>query len=274
MTNQRVILLVQSGVRTSEVVRAIGSARTFSFNLTPYDTDQLLRAGVSEEAIKSMASRVTGQAYPTGNSNPAPDNLRTPHSQPTQWISSGQLRNAVFFPDQGPGGGGVGNDGGPGPRAALVVNESTRVHLRFTQNLSSAHAKIGDPIAFYVLSDVYVKNGEGTFLVIKRGDRARGTITDAYRKRMMGRPGKVEVTLDSVDLANGDKLAITYQKQAEPGNNHVLRMASLMATTVFVVPPATPFWLFLHGADTGIKDGVEFWAETLGVANLDSMDFR
>ena len=60
MTNQRVIQLVQSGVHVDELSRMIRTAPAVSFDLNPADTDQLLRAGVSEETIKMMAARKNG----------------------------------------------------------------------------------------------------------------------------------------------------------------------------------------------------------------------
>jgi hypothetical protein len=63
LTNQRVLQLVASGVRADELTRMIASAPSVIFNLTPADTDALLRAGVTEGAIKMMASRQQGQNY-------------------------------------------------------------------------------------------------------------------------------------------------------------------------------------------------------------------
>jgi len=271
LTNQRVILLVQSGVRTSEVVRVIGNAPTVSFNLTPSDMDQLLRAGVSDDTIKLMAARELG-LDPTENTRIASDNAGNPrYSQFPQSIASGRLRNAVFFPDQGGGGG-----GGSGTRQALIVPEHTLVRLRLTRNVSSDHTRMDDIIHFEVLQDVTVRNTIGNFVVIERGATAWGTVTDADQKRRMGRAGKVEVTIDFVKLANGDKIALTAASPSPQrnGQSHVGLMVGLMVPTAFVSFPATPFWLFMHGKDTTVKDGFDTTAFTDGVADLDSLDFR
>jgi hypothetical protein len=77
LSNQHVILLVESGIRPSEVVRLIGAAPAVSFDLTPSGTNQLLRAGVSEETIKQMAAReVLGRFYTTDNPRTTPDYTR------------------------------------------------------------------------------------------------------------------------------------------------------------------------------------------------------
>ncbi len=155
LTNQRVILLVQSGVRVSEVVRVIGDSPSVSFNLTPSDTDQLLRAGVSDDTIKIMARRELG-LDPMDNARHTPDNL-------------GRLRNASFNPD-------IDQPGIPPQvhREALIVSESTPVRLRLTRNLSSTDARANDIAHFEVLEDVSVINRSGSFLVIKRGATAWG----------------------------------------------------------------------------------------------------
>jgi len=74
LTNQRVIELVQSGVRADEVARVIGAAPSVSFNLTSADTEALLRAGVSEETIKIMSPRESGLVSTTGQIRRAGDN--------------------------------------------------------------------------------------------------------------------------------------------------------------------------------------------------------
>jgi len=91
----------------------------------------------------------------------------------------------------------------------------------------------------------------------------------------MGRRGKVEVALDSVELANGDRVALVGggDTRKERGS-HVGLMVGLMVPTALVYLPATPFWLFMHGNDTTIKDGKDLDAQTDGVANLDSRDFE
>jgi hypothetical protein len=118
LTNQRVILLVENGVRASEVARMIEAAPIVSFNLTPGDTDLLLRAGVSEGTIKLMAGREIGIVYPSDNIRTAPDYMNR--------------------------------------REPMIVPDGTRIRLRLTRNLHSADAKTGDTIDFEVLDEVKV----------------------------------------------------------------------------------------------------------------------
>lgn len=72
LTNVRVGDLVRMGVSTPEIIRIISTAPRVSFDLRPGSTDNLLKAGVSEEIIKVMAARELGQSVPTTASAPFP----------------------------------------------------------------------------------------------------------------------------------------------------------------------------------------------------------
>jgi hypothetical protein len=60
VTNQRVTELLSAGVRTEEIFRIISTAPQVSFNLSPRETDALMKAGVPEEMIKAMSAREQG----------------------------------------------------------------------------------------------------------------------------------------------------------------------------------------------------------------------
>ena len=63
LTNQRVVDLLSVGVRTKEIFRIIATAPQANFNLSPRDTDALIKLGVSEELIKAMAARERGVPF-------------------------------------------------------------------------------------------------------------------------------------------------------------------------------------------------------------------
>lgn len=73
LTDQRIIELVKSGVRTDELSRLIATAPAVSFDLTPAATQQMMDAGVSEDIIKAMSAREQGAAGPSGNVAPSPE---------------------------------------------------------------------------------------------------------------------------------------------------------------------------------------------------------
>jgi hypothetical protein len=60
LNNLQVIQLAQNGVPAEELLAMIAAAPRVSFHLMPTDMDVLLRAGVSEAAIKGMSARQNG----------------------------------------------------------------------------------------------------------------------------------------------------------------------------------------------------------------------
>jgi hypothetical protein len=56
--------LVVAGVSEAEVIRVIQTAPRIDFDLRPASTDALLKVGVSEDVIKAMAARESGEGVP------------------------------------------------------------------------------------------------------------------------------------------------------------------------------------------------------------------
>ena len=86
----------------------------------------------------------------------------------------------------------------------FVLDDGTPIKLRLNRNLSSADAKTGDNIDFEVLEEVKVND----IVVIAKGNLAIGTITDAEHKKRMARGGKLDIEIDYVKLADGEKAAL------------------------------------------------------------------
>lgn len=148
-------------------------------------------------------------------------------------------------------------------RGPLVLHDGTPVRLRLTRNLSSADAKSGDTLDFEVLDDVKIDD----LLVVARGATALGTVTQAQAKRRMARGGKLDITIDYVRLANGDKAALRGVKETS-GGGHTGTMTGAIVATSLVVWPAAPFFLFMHGKDTTIPKGTEITAYINGEVKL------
>ena len=76
--------------------------------------------------------------------------------------------------------------------------------MRINRTVSSADAQVNDTVDFEVLDDVKVKD----VIVVPRGSMAWGTVTEAQPKRRMGRGGKLNINIDNVKLASGEKVAL------------------------------------------------------------------
>jgi hypothetical protein len=149
-----------------------------------------------------------------------------------------------------------------------VLEDGTPVKLRISRTVSSADAKTGDTVDFEVLEDVLV----GKTIVIPKGGIAWATVTEAQSKRRMARGGKLDMNIDSVRLANGQKVPLRAVKEAK-GGGHTGAMTGAMVGTAIVFFPAAPLFLFMHGKDITIPKGTGITAYINGNTSLDIASF-
>ncbi|MGB8886674.1 MAG: PEGA domain-containing protein [Candidatus Korobacteraceae bacterium] len=150
----------------------------------------------------------------------------------------------------------------------FVLDDGTPIKLRLNRTLSSADAKTGDNIDFEVLEEVKVQD----VVVVPKGNLAIGTITDVEHKKRMARGGKLDIEIDYVKLADGEKATLRAVKETK-GGGHTGAMTGGMVATAIVVWPAAPFFLFMHGKDTTIPKGTEITAYVNGITPLDPAKF-
>lgn len=151
---------------------------------------------------------------------------------------------------------------------AFGLEDGTPVRMRITRNLSSADATTGDRVDFEVLDDVKVKD----VILIPHGGIAWGTVTEAQHKRRMARGGKLDVNIDDVKLADGERAPLRAVKEVK-GGGHTGAMTGAMIGTAIVFFPAAPLFLFMHGKDITIPKGTEITAYINGDIPLDAKRF-
>ena len=151
----------------------------------------------------------------------------------------------------------------------FVLEDGTPVKLRINRTVSSADAHVGDTVDFEVLEDITVN----ATLVIPKGGLAFATVTGAQAKRRMARGGKLDINIDYVRLASGDKAALRAVKDLK-GGGHTGAMVGGMVATSIVFFPAAPFFLFMHGKDISIPKGTEITAYVNGDMKLDIAKFQ
>ena len=159
-------------------------------------------------------------------------------------------------------------DSGIAPKGFLL-EDGTPVHLVLSENLSSADAVTGQTVEFEVVDDVIV-NG---FVVIPHGATAWATVTDAEHKKRMGRAGKLDLNIDKVRLADGEKAMLRAVKDAR-GSGHTGAMLGAMVATSLVIWPAAPLFLLMHGKDVTIPKGTNISAFVQGDLTLDESRFQ
>jgi hypothetical protein len=154
---------------------------------------------------------------------------------------------------------------GPKP---LVLEDATPIKLRIAQSVSSADANVNDRVEFEVLE---IKIGDVT--VVPKDSVALGTVTEAQSKRRMGRGGKLEIVMDSMRLADGEKAALRATKDVK-GGGHTGAMAAGIVVTGLILWPAAPSFLFMHGKDITIPKGTEVPTFVSGNFPLHAAKFR
>src|SRR5215472_10188820 len=102
------------------------------------------------------------------------------------------------------------------PPLAFGLEDGTPVKLRISRTVSSEDAQVGDTVDFEVLEEVKFHD----VVLIPRGGIAWATVTEAQSKRRMGRAGKLNINIDNMKLADGEKAPLRAVKDVK-GGSHV-----------------------------------------------------
>jgi hypothetical protein len=119
----------------------------------------------------------------------------------------------------------------------VIVPDGTPVRLSLEDALNSSTSQTGESIHFRVLEDVRV----GNFVVIASGSPAVGHIVNDEHKKMLGRGGKLEFTIDYIKPNNGNQVRVRANAKKEGKDS----TGKVIAFTVLI----SPLFLMLHGKD-------------------------
>jgi hypothetical protein len=152
--------------------------------------------------------------------------------------------------------------------APFVISDGTPVRLRLRQNISSADAQVGQTVDFELIDEIIV-NG---ITVAPRGAAALATVTDAKAKGRLGKGGRLNVNIDHLRLASGEKTALRAVKDVK-GGGHTGAMTGAIVATSLVFFPAAPLFLLMKGKDITIPQGTQITAYVNGEVKLDMARF-
>lgn len=154
------------------------------------------------------------------------------------------------------------------PPSPNTLQDGTAVKLRLAENITSATATVGQQVSFEAVEETDLQG----VAVIAKGAQALATVTFAEPRRSMGRAGKLNVNIDSIRLADGEKATLSATQNAK-GGAHTGAMTAGMVGTAIVFFPAAPLLLFIHGKDITIPKGTEITAFVSGDMKLDLSKF-
>jgi hypothetical protein len=128
--------------------------------------------------------------------------------------------------------------------AALTVTlkEGTEVPLIFASSLSSKTAVDGDPVNLTLAEDLKI----GDVVVAHKGAAALGTVSNAKKSGVLGRPGDLAIRLEYVK-AGDQRIKIRGAKGKEG--------EARTGTTAVVTVLAGPVGLLIHGHNVEIPQG-------------------
>jgi hypothetical protein len=153
--------------------------------------------------------------------------------------------------------------------ALIKLEDGTPVHLILGETISSADAQVGQTLELEVVDDILVDG----VLVVQHGSTAWATVTSAQAKRRMGRAGHLDINIDKVRLADGEKVLLRAVKD-EKGGSHTGAMTGAIVATSLVLLPAAPLFLLVHGKDVTIPKGTPVTAFVQGDQTLRKMKFH
>lgn len=89
----------------------------------------------------------------------------------------------------------------------------------------------------------------------------------------MGRAGKLDLNIDKVRLADGERALLRAVKDTK-GGGHQGAMVGAMVATSLIIWPAAPLFLLMHGKDVTIPKGTNVSAFVQGNVTLDESKFQ
>ena len=151
---------------------------------------------------------------------------------------------------------------------SMKLEDSTPVVLCTKQDLSSATVTVGDRVAFRVVKDVRVAD----LIVIPRGADAWGVVTAVQPKRRKGRPGQLDIAIQSVQLLTGENAPLRAEQHSEGKSRDVGTIGDIPRAAVATFGWGIPIVLFSmlkKGQDVDWPTGTRFTAYLNGDVVLD-----
>ena len=140
--------------------------------------------------------------------------------------------------------------GSPAPTSAsdsaLVLKDGTAIRLKTGRAVSSTDARVGDIVNCEVIDEIRLENTA----IIPKGSSALATVTAVQPKRGIGRGAKVDISIDYVQLANGNKAPLRAAQDmngmAQAASRVVISPVSLRGKEV-TIPQDTEFTAYVSG---------------------------
>jgi len=135
--------------------------------------------------------------------------------------------------------------------AQVMIPDGTPVRVRLEENLSSATADLGQTVDFKVTQEVRI----GDAIVIASGAPATGSVVNVEERRRMGRAGKLDFSIERVQMVDGNWLNVRYTPNKNRGRGNGATTGVTTGILAVVFWPAAPLGLLVKGHDVEINKG-------------------
>jgi hypothetical protein len=132
---------------------------------------------------------------------------------------------------------------GPLTAQPAVLPADTAIHLATSGQVSSKTAKVGDRVGFIVREPVVV----GGTTIIPAGSPAAGEVTRVRDNGLLGRSGKLEISVSYVNAVGGLQIPVK--------GNSGRKGASGVPAVVGAAIVFLPLGIFMKGREARIKEG-------------------
>jgi len=99
--------------------------------------------------------------------------------------------------------------------SGFTLLNNTPVRVKLLKTISSATARVGEPVEFEVLADIFVEGAP----VLTKGAKASGVISEAEPKKRFGHGGRLAFSITSVRLADGEQAPVRCYQAASGSSN-------------------------------------------------------
>jgi len=129
----------------------------------------------------------------------------------------------------------------------LALPEGTPIKVKTLKELSSKNAQVGDIVYFRLVESLRIDS----ITAIDTMAEVMGEVIEAGKARSLGRPGKLDFTIDNVKAVDGQNIRLRTTPKRMTGKD---KTGGVVAAAVIFAPVA----LFLKGKEVIIEPNKEF----------------
>ncbi|WNM19245.1 hypothetical protein [Flavobacterium capsici] len=132
--------------------------------------------------------------------------------------------------------------------SSFTIPEGTIIKVALDKEINGKYLNAGDKIDFTTTEDLII----GNYVVLKKGLKAIGTVTEAAKSKGLGKKGKLSFKIEFLYLENGKVIKLRNEVTKNLNGS-----GGVVAATSVVL---TPLALFIKGKNAKYEKGAVFEA--------------